>query len=186
MRMLWQKKKNMVYSRGMKCLADPQASPAHPPQTSPHILWAMKTAQLQYKTHCTRHEVQCRDSRKILAYHFFFLPSLCLCCCAQEILLNVVPELLIVVASLIAEHGRQRHRTNSCGTQAPLLHGMWNLPRPGIKPMFPALTGIFLTTGPQGNSLVCHAFLLTHNPRGDYDNPTMILRDKMGEKGCKS
>ena len=27
---------------------------------------------------------------------------------------------------------------------------MWNLPRTGIKPVFPALTGDFLTTGPPG------------------------------------
>ena len=33
-------------------------------------------------------------------------------------------------------------------------HGMWNLPRPGIKPMFPALTDEFLITGPPGKSSV--------------------------------
>ena len=27
---------------------------------------------------------------------------------------------------------------------------MWDLPRPGIKPMSPALAGRFLTTGPPG------------------------------------
>ena len=25
---------------------------------------------------------------------------------------------------------------------------MWGLPRPGIEPVFPAMAGIFLTTGP--------------------------------------
>ena len=34
----------------------------------------------------------------------------------------------------------------SCGVQAQLLHGTWNLPGPGIKPMSPALAGGFLTT----------------------------------------
>ena len=70
-------------------------------------------------------------------------------------------ELLIEVDSLIAEHRSQvqwasvvvahrysscgswalEHRLSSCGAQALLLCGMWNLPRPGIKPMSPALAG---------------------------------------------
>ena len=33
-----------------------------------------------------------------------------------------------------------------------LLCGMWNLPRPGIVPMCPVLTGGFFTTGPPGKS----------------------------------
>ena len=32
---------------------------------------------------------------------------------------------------------------------------MWNLPRPGIEPVSPALPGGFLTTGPPGNSGCC-------------------------------
>ena len=32
---------------------------------------------------------------------------------------------------------------NSCGTRAQLLHGMWDLPRPEIKPMDPVLAGRF-------------------------------------------
>ena len=39
---------------------------------------------------------------------------------------------------------------SSCGTWAP--GGMWNLPRPGIEPMSPALAGRFLTTEPLGKS----------------------------------
>ena len=27
---------------------------------------------------------------------------------------------------------------------------MWDLPGPGIEPVFPALAGVFLTTGPPG------------------------------------
>ena len=34
-----------------------------------------------------------------------------------------------------------------CGAWASLLLGMWDLPGPGIKPMFPALAGGFLTIG---------------------------------------
>ena len=34
-----------------------------------------------------------------------------------------------------------------------LLRGTWDLPGPGLEPVFPALTGGFLTTGPPGKSL---------------------------------
>ena len=37
-------------------------------------------------------------------------------------------------------------RLNICGTWASLLCGVWNLPRPGIDPMSPALAGMFWTT----------------------------------------
>ena len=39
-----------------------------------------------------------------------------------------------------------------CGARAQLLLGMWNLLRPGIEPVSPALAGGFLTTGPPGKS----------------------------------
>ena len=42
---------------------------------------------------------------------------------------------------------------SSCGARALLLHGMWDLPGPGIKPVSPALAGGFLTTVPPGKSL---------------------------------
>ena len=41
-------------------------------------------------------------------------------------------------------------RLSSCGSRAQLLHGMWDLPRPGIEPVSPALAGGFLTTAPPG------------------------------------
>ena len=40
----------------------------------------------------------------------------------------------------------------SCGTRAYFPLRMWNLPRPGIKPIFPALAGKFLSTVPPGKS----------------------------------
>ena len=43
-------------------------------------------------------------------------------------------------------------RLSSCGARAQLLHGMWDLPRPGIEPVSPALAGRFLTTAPPGKS----------------------------------
>ena len=39
---------------------------------------------------------------------------------------------------------------SSCGSRAWLLHGMWNLPGLGIKPVSLALQGGLLTTGPPG------------------------------------
>ena len=55
------------------------------------------------------------------------------------------------------------YRLSRCGTQAQLLHSMWDLtacgilvPPPGIESASPALQG-FLTTGPPGKSL-CHPF----------------------------
>ena len=41
-------------------------------------------------------------------------------------------------------------RLSSCGARAQLLHGTWDLPGPGLKPVSPALAGGFLTTAPQG------------------------------------
>ena len=48
-------------------------------------------------------------------------------------------------------------KLSNFGTQALLLRGMWDLPRPGLKPVSPALAGGFLTTAPPGKS---HDFLL--------------------------
>ena len=42
------------------------------------------------------------------------------------------------------------YRRGSCGPPAQLLHGMWNFPGPGIKPMSPSLAGGFFTTEPPG------------------------------------
>ena len=42
-------------------------------------------------------------------------------------------------------------RLSSCGVWAQLLCSMWDLPRPHIEPVFPALAGGFLTTGHQGS-----------------------------------
>ena len=41
-------------------------------------------------------------------------------------------------------------RLSSCGAWAYLLRGMWDPPRPGLKPVSPALAGGFLTTAPPG------------------------------------
>ena len=57
---------------------------------------------------------------------------------------------LTVAASLVAEHRLQMRRLSNCGSQAQLLRGMWDPPRPGLEPMSPALAGRFSTTAPPG------------------------------------
>ena len=57
---------------------------------------------------------------------------------------------LIIVASLVAEHRLQMRRLSNCGSWAQLLRGMWDLPRPGLEPVSPALAGRFSTTAPPG------------------------------------
>ena len=57
---------------------------------------------------------------------------------------------LTISASLVAEHRLQTCRLSSCGSRAQLLRSMWDLPRPGLKPVSPALAGRFSTTAPPG------------------------------------
>ena len=51
---------------------------------------------------------------------------------------------LTVAASLVAEHRLQTCRLSNCGSRAHLLRGMWDLPRPGLEPVSPALAGRIL------------------------------------------
>ena len=60
-------------------------------------------------------------------------------------------------ASVVVAHGLSscgswalERRLSSCDARGKLLHGMWDLPGPGIKAMSPALAGGFLTTAPRG------------------------------------
>ena len=55
---------------------------------------------------------------------------------------------LTIAASLVAEHRLQMRRLSSCGSRAQLLRGTWDLPRPGLEPVSPALAGGFPTTAP--------------------------------------
>ena len=59
---------------------------------------------------------------------------------------------LTVVASLVAEHRLQTRRLSSCGSGAQLLHGLWDLPGPGLEPTSPASAGRLSTTAPPGKS----------------------------------
>ena len=70
------------------------------------------------------------------------------CCGAQA----VGTWASVVVACGLSSCGLRalEHRLSSCGAQAQLLHGMWDLPGPGLQPVSPALAGGFLTTMPPG------------------------------------
>ena len=84
-------------------------------------------------------------------------------CSERGLLFVAVHGLLIAVAFLccraralgLRASGAVAHRLSSCGSRAQLLHGMWDLPGPGLTPVSPALAGGFLTTAPPGKSSVC-------------------------------
>ena len=57
---------------------------------------------------------------------------------------------LTIAASFVVEHRLQTRRLSNCGSRAQLLHGMWDLPRPGLEPVSPALAGRLSTTAPPG------------------------------------
>ena len=65
-------------------------------------------------------------------------------------LLIAVRGPLTIAASPVAEHRLQTRRLSNCGSRAQPLRGMWDLPRPGPEPMYPALAGRFSTTAPPG------------------------------------
>ena len=87
---------------------------------------------------------------------------LCLCFCARAFsscgkrgpLFIAVLRPLTVAASLVVEHRLQTLRLSNCGSWAQLLRGMWDLPRPGLKPVSPALAGRFSTTAPPGKPIL--------------------------------
>ena len=95
---------------------------------------------------------------KIYLFLFIFLGVLGLRFCARAFsscgergpLFIAVRRPLTVAASLVAEHGPQTLRLSSCGARAQLLHGMWDLPRPGLEPVSPALAGRLPITAPPG------------------------------------
>ena len=80
-------------------------------------------------------------------------------CSERGPLLIAVRRPLAIAASLVVEHKLQTRRLSSCGSRAQLLRGMWDPPRPGLKPMSPALAGGFSTTAPPGKPL-CSLFRL--------------------------
>ena len=77
---------------------------------------------------------------------------------------------LTIAASLVAELRLQTRRRSSCGSRAQLLRGMWDLPRPGLEPVSPALAGRFSTTAPPGKPLV---FLMNLNLSKSLYSPSL-------------
>ena len=79
-----------------------------------------------------------------------------------------------------------------------MLHGMWDLPGPGLEPMSPALAGGFLTTAPPGKSektvlalkeerqqtsrLIHSRMLLTHLQRGKFGKVLTETAWRLGEQ----
>ena len=61
-----------------------------------------------------------------------------------------------IAAPPVAGHRLQMRRLSSCGSRAQLLRGMWDLPRPGLEPVCPALAGRFSTTAPPGKPPIFH------------------------------
>ena len=94
--------------------------------------------------------------------------------------------------SVVVAHGPSscgswavERRLNSCGAQPQLLHGMWDLPRPGLEPVSPALAGGFLTAVPLGKSLIfefliivaTHTFLIRHRQTSPVLSVGKIIRE---------
>ena len=102
---------------------------------------------------------------KVFVYLFFyFMAVLGLRFCARALsgcgkrgpLFIAVCGPLNIAASLVAEHRLQTRRLSNCGSRAQLLRGTWDLPRPGLEPVSPALTGRFSTTAPPGKPYLVH------------------------------
>ena len=85
----------------------------------------------------------------LFIYLFMAVLGLCFCarafssCSKRGPLFIAVRGPLTIVASLVAEHRLQMRRLSSCGSRAQLLRDMWDLPRPGLEPVSPALAGKF-------------------------------------------
>ena len=104
----------------------------------------------------------------LLFVYYFFLAVLGLRFCARAFsscgkrgpLFIAMRGPLTIAASLVAEHRLQTRRLSSCGSRAQLLRGMWDLSRPGLEPVSPALAGRFSTTAPPGKPALCSFIML--------------------------
>ena len=123
----------------------PAWSNLHPPFSYPH-------QTLSHSPHCTQ------PSWSFFFFFFFGCVGSRICarafssCGERGPLFIAVRGPLTIVASLVAEHRLQMCRLSSCGSRAQLFRGMWDLPRPGLEPLSPALAGGFPTTAPPGKS----------------------------------
>ena len=93
----------------------------------------------------------------------------------------VVRGPLTIVASLVAEH-----RLSSCGSWVQSLRGMWDLPRPGLEPVSPALADRLSTTAPPGKPLSDFLIVVSlvdvkgHPSNFYFELPWLLT--KLGEK----
>ena len=102
----------------------------------------------------------------LFIYLYLFLAVLGLRFCARAFsscdergpLFIAVRGPLTIAASLVAGHRLQTRRLSSCGARAQLLCSMWDLPRPGLEPVSPALAGRFSTTVPPGKPKCQHFY----------------------------
>ena len=104
--------------------------------------------------------IKCLSQKQmIFIFHFirFFLVAPGIGCCPQ-VFLNCGDQGLLSscggptsACGGLSHCGPRAPRSTGLkgrGSQASLPRGMWNLPRPGIKPMSPTLAGGFFTSGP--------------------------------------
>ena len=96
---------------------------------------------------------------------------------------------LTIAASLVAEHRLQTCRLSSCGSRAlerrlssgaraQPLRGTWDLPRPGLEPVSPALSGRLPTAAPPGQppcSIQAAFHLKTDEQMDDGRHITAVL-----------
>ena len=151
------------------------------------MTWLAPTARCQFLLHPAARTIfpQCRYLLKSLQWFLFFFflklynfylffylftAVLGLLFCARAFsscrkwgpLFIAVRGPLIIAASLFAEHRLQTRRLSNCDSRVQSLRGMWDLPRPGLEPVSPALAGRFSTTAPPGkpppilNNTYCH------------------------------
>ena len=86
---------------------------------------------------------------------------------------------LTIAASLVAEHRLQARRLSNCGSRVQPLRGSWDLPRPGLEPVSPALAGRFSTTAPPGKPINLNFMSLSVNAnvavlRNNCSDPTDV------------
>ena len=79
-------------------------------------------------------------------------------CYSRAILLQPVGSILLCVVWASHDGGFSCFRAQALELSGSVVvvHGlsciMWDLPRPGLEPVSPAMAGGFITTGPQGKS----------------------------------
>ena len=86
---------------------------------------------------------------------------------------------LTIAASLVAEHRLQTRRLSNRGSRAQLLHGMWDLPRPRLEPVSPALAGRFSTTAPPRKPQQAHFYV----GNSGWEPSGAALQSGIGKRG---